>query len=72
MKWRQEWHLVSLQFAIAIEALIRSSVATEHAFQAYILGTVGYVSVSPPLNSAETRRRRQEAQCWTERIYLPF
>jgi len=72
MKCRQDWHVVSLQFAIAIEILIESSVATEHAFQAYISGTVGYVSVSPPLNSTVTRRRRQEAQCWTERIYLPF
>lgn len=72
MKCRQDWHVVSLRFAIAIEILIGSSVTTEHAFQAYILGTAGYVSVSPLLNSAATRRRQQEAQCWTERIYLPF
>ena len=71
MKCRQDRHVVSLQSATAIQIVIGSSVATEHAFQAYILGAVGYVSVSPPLNSAATRRRRQEAQCWTERIYLP-
>lgn len=44
---RQDWHVVSLQFAKAIEIFIVSSVETEHAFQAYSLGTAGYVSVSP-------------------------
>lgn len=42
-------HVISLLFAvtIAILILIGSSVVTEYAFQAYILGAVGYVSVSP-------------------------
>jgi len=40
MNCRQDWHVVSLQFATAIQTVIGSSMATEHAFQAYILGTV--------------------------------
>jgi hypothetical protein len=43
-------HLISLLFAVTIKILILigSSVVTKHEFQANVLGTVVYVSLSPP------------------------